>query len=109
TSWRPSRSRDRSVLLAPVFVSPYRNTAPGIKYVGDTACATCHKSLAESYRRHPMGRSLAPVSQSTPLERFDQTAHNPFESLGFQFLVERLPGGMTHKAIRRDAQGRAVT
>src|SRR5438309_1800114 len=96
TSWQ------RSGGLSPAFVSPYRNTVPGIKYVGDSACAECHQSHAESYVRHPMGRSLAPVSQSIPVERFDRAAHNPFESLGFQFLAERVPGGMVHKALRRN-------
>ncbi len=56
-----------------------------------------------------MGQSLAPVSLSTPLERFDRAAHNPFDSLGFQFLVEQVPGGMVHKALRRNPQGHVVT
>src|SRR6266851_27910 len=103
TSWR------RSGPLSPAFVSPYRNTVPGIKYVGDSSCAQCHPSHAASYHRHPMGQSLAPVSLSTPLERFDRAAHNPFDSLGFQFLVEQVPGGMVHKALRRNPQGHVVT
>ena len=41
--------------------SPYQNTRPGVAYVGDAACARCHREIAESYRGHPMGRSLAPV------------------------------------------------
>jgi hypothetical protein len=106
-SWRRSWSPVR--LLSTTFVSPYRNTVPGIAYVGDTACAGCHPSQAESYQHHPMGRSLAPVSESKPLERFDTAAHNPFDSLGFQFLVERLPGGMVHKALRRNGAGQVVT
>src|SRR5437868_2793722 len=72
TSWRRSLSPVRGEPLSSVFVSPYRNTVPGIKYVGDTACGECHQSHAESYHRHPMGRSLAPVSQSLRLEQFDR-------------------------------------
>ena len=45
---------------------------------------------------------------SEPLERYDPSAHNPFESLGVQFLVERRPEAMLHKAIRRDLSGRVV-
>src|SRR5262245_6637717 len=36
----------------------YQNTRPEVKYVGDATCAECHPKEAESYRRHPMGRSL---------------------------------------------------
>src|SRR5690348_7016201 len=42
------------------FATPYRNVRPDVRYVGDEACARCHRKLAESYHQHPMGRSLAP-------------------------------------------------
>ena len=45
--------------------SPYKNTRPGVKYVGDAACTRCHAEIAETYRRHPMGRSLAPIATAT--------------------------------------------
>src|SRR5713101_7018422 len=109
TWWRRALAPVRSDQWLPALASPYRNVLPEVKYVGDDACAECHQSHAESYRRHPMGRSLAPVSQSIPLERFDQAAHNPFEALGFQFLAERRPGEMVHKGIRRVLEGRAVS
>src|SRR6516162_5739999 len=41
--------------------SPYENTRPEVKYVGDATCVRCHVDIAETYRQHPMGRSLAPV------------------------------------------------
>src|SRR5690242_835587 len=69
----------------PSLVSPYQNVLPGVRYVGDETCAQCHPSQAASYRQHPMSRSLAPLARSEPLERYDSSAHNPFESLGFQF------------------------
>src|SRR5947209_4248935 len=40
------------------YAGPYRNIDPDVRYVGDAACAGCHKDIAESYARHPMGRSL---------------------------------------------------
>jgi hypothetical protein len=92
----------------PSFVSPYRNVLPGVQYVGDETCAQCHPSQTTSYRQHPMSRSLAPVARSEPLERYDRSAHDPFEGLGFQFLVEQRPEAMLHKAIRRDSSGRVV-
>ena len=42
--------------------SPWKNARPGVKYVGDAACAACHEEIAETFRHHPMGRSLAPIA-----------------------------------------------
>ena len=59
--------RARRRLAAPLRVrdvyadSPYQNARPGVGYVGDAACTRCHREIAEAYRSHPMGRSLAPV------------------------------------------------
>jgi tetratricopeptide (TPR) repeat protein len=92
----------------PPFASPYQNALPGVQYVGDETCAQCHPRETASYRQHPMSRSLTPVALSEPVERYDASAHNPFESLGFQFLAERRPQAMLHKAIRRDLTGRAL-
>jgi Flp pilus assembly protein TadD/uncharacterized membrane protein len=94
---------------SPIFSSPFRNTRPEVRYVGDDTCAQCHPDQAETYQRHPMGRSFAPVSQAAPLERYVAAAHNPFDKLGFQFLVENRGGQVLHKEIRRDAQGRVIT
>jgi predicted CXXCH cytochrome family protein len=93
----------------PIFTSPFQNTRPSVKYVGDAACAQCHPDQAESYSRHPMGRSLAPVSQASALERYDQAAHNPFEKEGLQFFVEKRGLQMLHQETRRDTQGRVLT
>lgn len=106
--WRGPGLAQRMASPAP-FASPYQNVLPGVQYVGDATCAQCHPGKAASYRRHPMGRSLAPLARSESLERYDESAHNPFESLGFQFLVERRPDVMLHKAIRRDLAGHVVT
>ena len=44
--------------------TPFRNARPDVKYVGDAACAQCHAEQAETYGRHPMGRSLAPAARA---------------------------------------------
>src|ERR1700720_2764393 len=40
-----------------VFPTPFRNVKPGVAYVGDAACAGCHRDIAKRYHAHPMGRS----------------------------------------------------
>src|SRR5438093_698636 len=52
------------------FGTPFRNVRPEVRYVGDERCADCHLSHTESFRQHPMGRSLAPAV-AAPLERYD--------------------------------------
>jgi tetratricopeptide (TPR) repeat protein len=88
--------------------TPYRNVQPDVKYAGDESCALCHVSQAATYRQHPMGRSLMRVSQSPPVEREDATVHNPFDSLGYHFTIQRRGTRMVHKAGRLDPQGRVV-
>src|SRR5438874_13006855 len=43
----------------------YRNTLPGVRYVGDAVCARCHAEIAQAYHNHPMGRSLDRVRPAT--------------------------------------------
>jgi predicted CXXCH cytochrome family protein len=90
------------------YDTPFRNVRPGVKYVGDDACAECHKDLAAKYHKHPMGRSLAPVADAVPQERFDAENHNPFQARGASFLVTQRGQQVFHKQVYRDAQDREV-
>ncbi len=99
---------EEPVVLRPAFVSPFLNTKPGVKYVGDATCAECHAELVESYRHHPMGRALAPVTEAVTPVRYDPGSHNPFVKQEFRYQVERRGGRIFHKETRTDAQGRTV-
>src|SRR5205085_4410335 len=85
------------------YAGPYRNVRPDVGYVGDGACAGCHQRQAATYREHPMGRSLAPVTQATPLPPRDAGHHNPFDALGLRFEVVRDGGRLLHRQTCRDA------
>src|SRR5262249_36593676 len=87
-----------------VFESPYKNTRPGVEYVGDAACARCHAEIAESYHQHPMGRSLIAVG-SGPSGEAERAS---FEAQGFHYPVERRGDRVIHEETRRDAQGRVI-
>src|SRR5690348_13380629 len=61
------------VVLVPVCLAGtapvrYRNTEPGIAYVGSQACAGCHRSISESYFSTGMGRSMSAVSGAGQLQ-----------------------------------------
>jgi hypothetical protein len=90
------------------FTSPYRNVVPGVRYVGDDACAQCHAKEASSFRQHPMGRSLAPLADTARLEQDGPEAHNPFQALGFRFQVIRRDGRRFHQVSLHDSQGRVL-
>jgi hypothetical protein len=57
------------------LVSPFLNTRPGVKYVGDQVCAGCHGKLARTYHNHPMGRSAAAALPGDGLERVPAVIH----------------------------------
>jgi Tfp pilus assembly protein PilF len=83
-------------------------TRPGIKSVGDMACARCHAKIAESYRQHPMGRSLAPVMAAPATGASDQAGRVLFEAQGFEYSIEQRDGHVIHQETRRDAAGHIV-
>jgi hypothetical protein len=90
------------------YSGPFQNVHPDVAYVGDEKCAECHLDKALSYREHPMGRSLLPVSQVAGRQRYDAKAHNPFEAFGVLFRVERRGERVVHRQVGRDEEGRAV-
>ncbi len=90
------------------FDTPFLNVRPEVGYVGDAACARCHADHAETYRRHPMGRSFAPLPDAAGLDRYDEAARNPFERDGVSFRVERRDGRVFHRVSRAGPDGRAL-
>ncbi len=90
------------------FATPYRNVRPEVKYVGGAVCAKCHAAIAESYRRHPMGRSLTSQKSGLLQERFDEVAHNPFQFAGITYRVNRLAAGVLHTESVLDSKGNAL-
>jgi len=80
-----------------------------VKYLGDAACVRCHAEIAETYRRHPMGRSLAPIGKAPATDRDEGAGRPVFESRGLQYSIEHRDGRVFHQETRRDARGQIVT
>jgi hypothetical protein len=108
-AWRPPLSSPvrRSVHL-PDEGSPYANTRPGVRYVGDAACVRCHAEIAETYRQHPMGRSLTPIAGATETGGDEAGGRPLFEANGLEYSIERREGRVFHQETRRDSAGRLV-
>jgi len=85
--------------------SPFKNARPGVAYVGDAACARCHREIALAYRSHPMGRSLAPVAETKHGGPTHVTTGLPIEHQGVRYTIEHRDGRVFHKAMRRGTDG----
>jgi hypothetical protein len=85
------------------YETPFRNVRPHVKYVGDDNCIWCHGDIATTYAEHSMGQSCFPIAEATAVEDIDKTAR--FEALGFEYVIERTPGGFKHHQRLRDAKG----
>jgi predicted CXXCH cytochrome family protein len=79
-----------------VLDSPYRNVRPGVRYLGDAACAGCHPDIDRTYHQHPMGRSAAYTARAVPVERYDAAANNPAVGQGFALRVVRDGAAVRH-------------
>jgi hypothetical protein len=90
------------------FETPFRNVRPDVHYVGDAACAGCHRTIDRTYHAHPMGRSAAIVAKAAPIERFGAAAHNPCPAGAYELWVETANGTQRHHVRAKDADGRAL-
>jgi Flp pilus assembly protein TadD len=103
-----TRRTSRDVDIRPTITdTAYMNIQSGAKYVGDAACIRCHAEIAESYRRHPMGRSLAPIEVSKTAAA-GGTLPARFEAQGLEYSIEEQDGRVVHREARRDADGRVI-
>jgi tetratricopeptide (TPR) repeat protein len=75
----------------------YRNVRPDVAYVGDTACAECHKAQCDSYRQHPMGRSFGPALGGHLADHLDADGKAAFDALGLHYSIERRDGRLYHR------------
>lgn len=91
-----------------LYAGPFRNIHPRVKYVGVAVCAECHPEIVEKYRRHPMGRSLAPVARTTGKNIYGKENHNPFEAFNSLFSVDRKGKRVFHRQVRHDGQGKPI-
>jgi tetratricopeptide (TPR) repeat protein len=90
------------------FATPYRNVRPGVRYVGDQVCAGCHAAAAESYRKHPMSRSVAPVSEAIRAGRYGPGVLASFEAQGLRYRVERRGRRLFHEEACCNAADKPV-
>ena len=113
SQWLTSRPTDTSSTPEPAdprlaYNGPYRNIHPDVRYVGDAQCTSCHEKIAQSYARHPMGRSLVPVETLLDRQVYTPDTNDPFTILGRRFEVERRGEHLWHRQVLLDKSGKPV-
>src|SRR5262245_42044350 len=53
------------------YTGPFRNVHPDVKYVGDVACASCHREIHKGFRQHAMGHSMADIAAVATQQKYD--------------------------------------
>ncbi|MFO0960090.1 MAG: tetratricopeptide repeat protein [Isosphaeraceae bacterium] len=108
TGWWGYASRGRTWRWS----ADWPSTRPGVHFVGDAACETCHAAIADSYRQHPMGLSMAAVGDLPgPLVGEGLGAGESrllFEQDGYRYELARREGRLYHRESRVAGNGRVL-
>ena len=102
--WPPARN----VRLPVALETPYVNVQPGVAFVGDEACARCHREIAADYRRHPMGRSLTRIAAERAAGGIGPHKVTTFDADSAHYTIEQRGARMYHRESRSDQQGRIL-
>jgi thioredoxin-like negative regulator of GroEL len=83
------------------------NTRPGLEYVGDEACRTCHSSIYESFKQTGMGRSTSTPS-SEDLRELAKPVTVVSKKPNRSYRVYGRDGKIIHEETGTDDTGRVV-
>lgn len=97
---QPSVSRNKRVEGKPL---EFQNTGEKVAYLGDENCAGCHFQETDSFRRHPMGRSMVSIDQFAA-----QHSKQPFLAENYRYSVEKRDGKTIHIEEELDRAGKVV-
>jgi hypothetical protein len=86
----------------------YRNTAPGVAYVGSRMCSGCHSRIYADYMRTAMGRSMGIPDSDAQRESVAGSASIFDEKLNRHFEVFRQGASLFQSEYALDAGGREV-
>jgi Cytochrome c554 and c-prime len=95
------------IVLAPIALSraftsptPHHDEPPPSAYVGDAACAQCHRKVAAAYEHTPHARDSSSASEETIHGSF-QPGHNVLHTLDPTLVVNMIaePDGLYQNAV----------
>ena len=85
----------------------YLNTQPGVQYVGDQVCGSCHSLEYQSFKQTAMGQS-ASVPSPADVQSLSRPVTFSNSTLHRSYAVYSQNGKMYHEESERDAGGRLV-
>ncbi len=86
----------------------YRNTSPGVAYVGSKACVRCHADIYEQFSRTGMGRSMSLASDPAQLQRVSSPVNVFDKNINRHFSVYRKGDDLYQSQYELDASGKKV-
>jgi hypothetical protein len=101
----PPKKSDEIVDPRVSYSGPFRNLHPDVKEVGGTICATCHLEICQSFRQHPMGQSMLPISKVLNSLALDANGKTTFTIAGVDYSTRRDGDRWFHLESRKDAAG----
>jgi hypothetical protein len=94
----------RLICFLPLILSQTLAVASSDQYVGSKACAACHTSIYEAYRRTPMARTLAHPASGGPRQPI--TVYNKAADRYYQVVQDET--GLHQSEYQIDADGKTV-
>jgi hypothetical protein len=85
----------------------YLNTQPGVEYVGDQVCGSCHSFEYSSFKKTAMGRS-ASIPSPDDLQVLSKPIIFSNSALNRTYTVYAQNGKMYHEESERDAEGQLI-
>jgi hypothetical protein len=95
-----------SLLAAEDFT--YRNTKPGVAYIGSRMCADCHAKIYQDYIQTAMGRSMNLAASSLQRENITAAASIFSEKINRHFEVSQQAQDIFQSDYELDMAGREV-
>jgi Tfp pilus assembly protein PilF len=90
-----------------------RPSPPSNAFAGSAVCAGCHSEISKSYQAHPMGRSLAHVQDTEPMEDYVEKANfnappSSRTNLTLHYYIEKEADGIFHHEQMLEPDGDVV-
>jgi hypothetical protein len=102
-----AQQTDQGVRAQETSAAQYLNAQPGVEYVGEEVCRSCHPSEYTSFKQTGMGRSVA-IPSASDLRDLAQPVTIFSKKLNRTYSVYARDGKMFHEESERDAKGRVV-
>jgi hypothetical protein len=88
---------------------PYRNIAPGVRFVGSEVCGSCHNDIFNKFRKTEMGRSMIAGNESSFVASLPLPAKVYDKDTGQYFEVLRKDGHLYQSQYALDDDGKELS